>query len=265
SGEGQVSKIDEGEVIVKSDPSTHQNKNIYLLTKAIVNQTSLVGVRYILKDSLEEAIDLNLIKNLIKNTGNKNVLDWYLNNEYQPKIQSSEKIKNWNDKLVELDEKGLFTRLLLVELNDFSKKVSGRQKTQEMIKEIDEIINFLYKIVTRERREEEPSLALKKKFFKISIVLMGKSGKILTFGTKPYIDAIKYQIKEGSEIIYVIKYFRRKKFLSDSDRRKKKKIFKEFDEKIKKNFDLKKDFSLEYFIRNEKGAKVKREIIRYQI
>lgn len=117
SGQGETTQIRENELLIRLDPSDSQEKNIVLLTTALVKQTSLVGIRYILEEPLEKAIDLNLVKNLLKEVKNEKVLDWYLKNEYLPTTESSNEIKEWNNKIVEIDERGLFTRLLLVELD----------------------------------------------------------------------------------------------------------------------------------------------------
>ncbi len=107
--EGEIAQIKENEIIVRLDPAESQEKNIVLLADALAKQTSLIGIRYILKKPLELSMDLNLIKNLLIEIEDRRVLDWFFRNEYRPNINKSEEIKEWNGKIVEIDEKGLFT------------------------------------------------------------------------------------------------------------------------------------------------------------
>ena len=65
-------------VICLLDPAELQEKSIVLLANPLVKQTSLVGIRYILEEPLEISIDLNLVKNLLSEIGDKRILDWYL-------------------------------------------------------------------------------------------------------------------------------------------------------------------------------------------
>jgi len=92
-GKGETAQIKENEILIRLDPAESQERNIILLANALVKQTSLVGIRYILEEPLEISIDLNLVKNLLKEIGDKKILDWYLRNEYRPIIDSSDEIK----------------------------------------------------------------------------------------------------------------------------------------------------------------------------
>ena len=76
--EGRTAQIKENELLVRLDPAESQERNIVLLANALVKQTSLVGIRYILEEPLEISIDLNLVKNLLSEIGDKRILDWYL-------------------------------------------------------------------------------------------------------------------------------------------------------------------------------------------
>ena len=142
SAEGETARIKEDEIVVRLDPAESQEKNIVLLANALVKRTSLTGIRHILNEPLELSMDLNLIRNLLKEVGDRRVLDWFLRNEYQPNVDKSEEMKEWNGKIVEIDERGLFTRLLLVELDEYSKRVMGKPASSEMFDEIAGLVDF---------------------------------------------------------------------------------------------------------------------------
>src|SRR6266478_356242 len=121
-GAGAVNEIREGEFVVRLDPSREQEKNIALLASSIVKRTTLVGIRHSVEEPLQLAIDLNLIKCLLSQIRNKSALDYFFAQEYAPQLSQNAAAKVWNDQIAVLDERGMFTRILLVELDDFAKR-----------------------------------------------------------------------------------------------------------------------------------------------
>lgn len=261
-GRGEVTHIKEGEIVIRLDPAETQYKNVVLIAEAFVKQTSLVGIRYILEEPFEISVDINLVKNLLKEIGNKRILDWYLKNEYIPSVERSIDIKKWNEKIVEIDEKGLFTRLLLVELDNYSKKVLGKLKTKEMFEEIAGLVNFLYKISTKVYGKEVP-LEYITRNIKIGVILVGRLSKILSEVEK-YLIAFYYKVKQQLDSIYVMIWD--KEFLGDINKEVHEqfvKITESLDRNILKMFKVKKDFELIYVCTDYEGNKRKAKIIRY--
>jgi len=263
SQEGRTAQIKESELLVRLDPAESQEKNIVLLANALVKQTSLVGIRYILKEPLETSIDLNLVKNLLKEVGDRRVLDWYLRNEYIPTVNSSNEIEEWNGKVVEIDERGLFTRLLLVELDDYSKKVAGKLQTQVMFDEIAGLVNFLYLISTKAYGQDVP-LDYITKNIKIGVILVGETSKILLSGINPYLIAFTYKTKQQLTSIYVIQFDKELLGVTDPERYKE---FVEITDRLDKNiverFKVQKEFEFKYTCTDVSGNKRKAKISRY--
>ena len=259
---GETAQIKENEIIVRLDPSESQEKNIVLLADALVKQTSLIGIRHILNEPLELSMDLNLVKNLLVEIGDRRILDWFFRNEYQPNISKSEEIKEWNGKIVEIDERGLFTRLLLVELDDYSKKVMGKPPSPEMFNEIAGLIDFLYKISTKAYSVDVP-LEYITRNIKIGVILVGETSKILS-GIGRYLTAFAYKMQKQLNSIYVIVWD--KEFLGNVDSEARKKFVEmteRLDRYIQKTFRVPKDFELKYTCTDHKGNKRKAKISRY--
>lgn len=260
--EGKTAHIKENEIVVRLNPAELQEKNIVLLTNALVKQTSLIGIRHILKEPLEFSMDLNLIKNLLKEIRDRKVLDWFFRNEYQPAIDKSEEINEWNGKIVEIDEMGLFTRLLLVELDDYSKRMLGRSPAPEMFDEVAGLVNFLFKIATREYRQEVP-LEYISKGIKTGVIPVGMTSKILS-GIERYLLAFAYKMKKQLTSIYVVAWD--KEFLDNVDPEAYKKfseMTESLDKNIQKTFRVPRDFELKYTCTDTSGNKRKARITRY--
>lgn len=262
-GQGSAAQIKENEIIIKLDPAESQEKNIVLLTTALVKQTSLVGIRHILKEPLEVSMDLNLVKNLLLQTGLKKILDWFFRNEYQPNLDKSSEIREWNSKIVEIDERGLFIRLLLVELDAYSKRVLGRRPSTETFDEIVGLVNFLYKISTKGQAQDVP-LDYISRDIKIGIILVGVTSKILHEGITPYLRTFAHEMGKQLSSIYVIQFD--KEFLGEVNLT----AYKEFAEltqrlntRIEESFEIQTDFKIAYTFRNSSGKKSKAKIFHY--
>jgi len=252
----------EGELVVKLDPAEAQENNITYLAQAMVQKTALIGVRYILDKPLEDAIDLNLIKNLLNKIGNRTILDWYMKNEYMPQVDQRNDLKNWNSKIVEIDERGLFTRLLLVELDSYGKSLVGRPRTIEMESEIKGLIEFIFKIATKRYGEDAP-LSYRRRNIKIGVLLVGETSKVL-WSIEPYIKAFAMSLNQEAKAIYVVSFS--KEFLKEKDEESEK-AFEEMraylHKRIEKDFKVQKDFELAYQCYDIKGRRRKAKCIRY--
>ncbi len=260
---GETAHIKENEVVVRLDPAESQEKNIILLANALIKQTSLIGIRHILKEPLELSMDLNLVKNLLKEIGDRRVLDWFFRNEYQPTIDKSGEIKGWNNKIVEIDERGLFTRLLLVELDDFSKKIVGKVHHTRMFDEISGLVEFLYKIATKVYGQDVP-LDYISRNIKIGVIIVGKTSKILYDGVEPYLRAFAYKMSQQLASIYVIQFDQELLGVTTPQ------AYEQFIEltgklnkRIEERFLIKKHFELKYICTDSSGDKRKAKIFHY--
>lgn len=261
-GEGETAHINENEIVVRLDPINSQEKNVIMLVDAWVKQTSLIGIRHILKEPLELSMDMNLIKNLLKEVGDRRVLDWFFRNEYQPSIDKTDDIKKWNAKIVEIDERGLFTRLLLVELDEYSKRIMGKTPSSEMFDEIAGLIDFLYKITTKFYGEIVP-LEYTTRNIKIGVILVGETEKVI-YEIEKYLIAFAYKMERQLTSIYLVVWD--KDFLGSFDSKVHEKFVKmteNLEEGIQRTFRVPKDFELKYSFTDKKGNKRKSKISRY--
>lgn len=259
-GESYVPK--EGELVVKLDPAEAQENNITSLAQALVQRTALIGIRYVLEKALEDAMDLNLIKNLLSKIGNRTIMDWYMKNKYMPQVDQCNDLRDWNSKIVEIDERGLFTRLLLVELESYAKNLAGRPRTIETESEIKGLIEFVFKIANKRYGEYTP-LDYRRRNIKIGVLLVGETSKII-LSIEPYIKAFAMRLNQDVKSIYVLSFS--KEFLKEKDEESEK-AFEEMraslHKRIEKDFKVQKDFELAYSCYDIRGRKRKAKCIRY--
>lgn len=262
-GKGVTMSLSNNELVVQLDPANLEEKNIVLITDALVRKTSLVGIRHIINRPLELSMDMNLVKNLLIEIGDRRILDWYFRNEYQPTLDESDGVKEWNEKITAIDGRGLFTRLLLVELDNYSKQIIGKASSPNMLNEITGLIEFLYKIATKGYGQDVPLECISKNI-NIGIILVGETSKLLREGLDPYLDAFTYSLRQQLHSIYVL--WLDKDLLGSTNPE----IYQQFveltknlDRDIERNFEINKDFELKYVCTDSKGNKRNAKITRY--
>ena len=118
-----------------------------------------------------------------------------------------------NEQVVTIDERGLFTRLLLVELESFSREMVGRPPRPYMAGEIEGLVEFLYELCSRRPRQDVP-LNYHRAFIRIGVIIVAKTAKLLV-SIEPYIKAMNINLENESTSIYVLVFG--KEWLEEAD------------------------------------------------
>jgi len=262
---GGTYDLKEGEFVVCLNPAHCQEMNIVRLATAIVERTSLIGVRSIVEKPLSRAIDLNLVRNILREVKDRKILDWFFSEEYQPSMQGNVTLSTWNCKIVEIDEKGLFTRILLIELDSFAKKITGIAQRPFMAGEVEGLVNFLYLIATKQFGQDVP-LDYIRAYIKIGVILVASTSKMLSEGIEPYVKCLSYKLEKRINTVYVIIF--EKELLGKVFPKAKEEFVKLtqcLDKAILDNSLVKKDFELKYSCIDALGRQRGAKCIRYTI
>ena len=196
-------EVKEGEFVVRLDPSAAQHKNIVILAILLVRETTLRGVRSSVDKPLLNAIDMNLVRGLLYGLRSPTVFDWFMSTQYQPLTQSDLQVGQRNTQIRAIDESGLFTRLLLVELDEFCRRIFGQAPTPTMGREIGHFVDFLHSLATKPPGHNVP-LAIRSAHISVGVILVAKTRTIIDQGVQPYVMAIKANVRRGVEIQYLL-------------------------------------------------------------
>jgi len=262
-GTGETMSLSNNEMVVQLDPADLEEKNIVLITSALVRRTSLAGIRHIMNRPLELSMDINLVKNLLIEIGDRRILDWYFRNEYQPALDESDEIKEWNEKITEIDERGLFTRLLLVELDNYSKQIIGKASSPNMLNEITGLIEFVFRIATKAYGQDAP-LEYISRYIKIGVILVGETSKVL-YDLGLYLKAFAFKLRRQLASIYVITFD--KELLGSTSPEIYEQFVertKELDAEIEQRFQIEKEFEIKYVCTDLASNKRKAKISCYK-
>ncbi len=260
---GTTVDISEGEFIVRLDPSEEQKKNICLLATAIVKRTALVGIRRCLERPLQHAFDSQLTKTLLLAIG-PSVVDWYLQEDYAKARERNKKTTEWFETLGLIEERGLLTRVLLVELEEFSRHIYGKPTRLFMAGEIEEFIHFIHAICARQFGQHVPATFCRA-FMRVSVMLVAVSSKLIQKGTGPYVAWMNRQLAREVSSVYVLQYD--KEYIGEEDPELYRKIseeLKKLDKDLVRETVALKDFEFVFDCIDVRGRRRKAKVTRYR-
>ena len=259
---GTTHDVKEGEFVIRLDPSKNQAENVCRMATALVKRTTLSGIRHSVEDPLETAIDLNLVRELLKTTGNSQALDWFIDNKYLPGVYTDDATTRRNKQIVTVDERGLFTRLLLVELESFAREMVGHPPKPYIAGEIEGLVEFLYELCSKKPKQDVP-LKYHRAFIRIGVIIVAKTAKLLK-SIEPYLKAMQINLEMELTSIYVL--VSDKEWLEETDPR----VYAEFEGQVAKlNHEIGqqtvavKSGDYSYTCRDQSGRRRKYRCIRY--
>ena len=195
--------VAEGQFVVRLDPAEQQHMNIVRLSQVVVERTSLLGLRHIMPLGMRRAFDFTLVKRLLRQLGSQRATDAFFLEVYGPQQNQDAKFDKWNPRLVEIDEQGLFERLLMVELEDYGRRIGAMEPRLYMLGEVEQLVRFVHRIATRKEREEVP-LRFLKAHIRTGVILVAKIDKAVTEGIDPYVQAANINITDEADSFYAI-------------------------------------------------------------
>lgn len=203
AGEDRSAFLDNDEVVLRmrrDDPhDTNFAHGVYLY----VSETLLAKAKRYASPSQRDSLDLYTTSKVLeeeRTSARTRFVDEYLH----PKTSKGKgKVNNYIESYIVIDRANLYFPVLLQELEYLGEKVFGTRRDPEIIKEIDELIEFLKPIAGR-KIGEESDLTYRGSYCKFGLVIVGKPAKLLT-SIEPYEKYIRGQLaSKGIETIYLL-------------------------------------------------------------
>ena len=128
----------------------------------------------------------------------------YLHQQVLPRLAATEPDLNEICRTLDyLDQRGLFTRVLLRELRDFGASAGTVLPQEGLEKEVAGFIRYLYRIASRPPGEEIGEAGYQGAHISTAIMLVGISQKIYLEGTDPYLRHLRGLQRERYEKVYL--------------------------------------------------------------
>src|SRR5690606_3821969 len=100
-------------------------------------------------DTVEAGLELSVTRSILKSMGHPLALRQFTGTTLQS-LLTDPNIKSAFDKLESIDEGGLLSRCLLLELSELTDSLyPNRIKDEEIIRETEDFVDFLHKYATR--------------------------------------------------------------------------------------------------------------------
>lgn len=191
------------EVVVVMNCHKNQDKNFVKAVMAYLSKGIIPKARGHVDKKVVRSVDLFMGQKIIGQRNIGSALDYFLEEEFEPIIKKDEKIKEYVSKMSDLDEQGVFHRILLREFLYVGRKMYGELPKSEVKRETSEFLKFLWNIIAKEGRKDVPLIFLGEKI-RVDIVLMALPSKVMFHGIKPYTKAVEKCIDAGCDRVYLL-------------------------------------------------------------
>ena len=198
-------------LILRMEETNDQTRNTLAATKLALPKIVLPTLRQNLQEYANCAIDLAILRKLSDKIG-KRAFPVYQKYFLYPEINKHLNAAKLLNKLVTIDQKGIFVSIFLDELDRYGEYLYRKFITEDRTDEIEAFLEYLTKIAARQIREDVP-LAHDSSELRVAMLLLAKSLKAETMGVKPYLTRIQMYAKRGYEIIYIYSYPSARDFL----------------------------------------------------
>jgi hypothetical protein len=156
----------------------------------------------------------------------------------------------------------MFTRILLVELEEFSKRIHGLPPRPFMAGEVEGLVNFLFCIANKQYGQYVP-LQFERAYIRVAVLLVAMTSKILR-SVDPYVRMMNKLLNKNFFSIYVIAFD--KEWLGECNP-KSYTLFQEQLTRLSTEFDKTttavKDFDVEFSCLDQQGERRKARCVRY--
>jgi len=201
NGDNCDTEFKEGEAIVKLNFSRDQARNIINATSIYVKDVFLKRSKLYMSDGLKQAIDLSVTKSILLKI-DKN-MDNIISQFIEEKDDEFYKYGDKCNKIEQIDDAGLFTRILIREYDCFGNKLVGRNPNGTYNKESDDFLDYIYNIATREPKEET-ELQFVHSTLKIGVLLVAKIETVTKGGLTPYLRRVSLGYARGIKTFYLL-------------------------------------------------------------
>lgn len=205
--------ISNGQIVVRMRQSDNQNKNFVNASMVFVAQNLLVKAKRYISQKQKESIDLFACKKLFEDEKHE-IIDQFVQTFLIDKTED-DKISNYFDKYDLIDKAGLFFPVFIQEMTFLGEKVFAKRKDDTIIKEVNNLIEFLEKYSQRTIGEEEIPKEFHGVYCNFSIMIIGKSFKVNLQGKNPYINVLGNHCKNKIQTLYLIGSTKHKDFIDD--------------------------------------------------
>lgn len=195
-----------GKAYLKLDFNEDKEKTLVEAIVMYCNECLLQEIRQYIPRPLMRSIDLMFIDELLDRRDAKRGRSYFGQEVIPREIEVTPEIEKYLDKLGLISQHGLFIRVLMPELKEYSGRTQHRIPRENHLAQVEEFIDFL-KITAEDRPREVKRVWLHiGETIRVGVMLVGERDKLNFEGTKPYVRRTAMDNAAGARTVYLIGY-----------------------------------------------------------
>lgn len=195
--------IESGVVVMKMAFYANQDKNFVHVVHDFVTKQHLTEAKAYLNPDLIKGIDLALVRKYLNDSGKRSALNHFVTHILRPGLEQGS-VNELYGKLEQVDELGIFTRILLTEYLRLAKELYPQQVgSPGMLEETERFLDYLHQFPTKQSGVDVKDLNFAGQYMRISIVLVARPWKIQQTGYGPYVNAVENALTSDADVVYI--------------------------------------------------------------
>ena len=195
--EGAELEVEKETVIVRLRDTGQEDVNlvnalIQFCPKGVIPQS-----RRFLGKEMNRAVDVTVLRRLLVSIRHHSALD-YLDGSVLPEMYGAvEGLKDFCQLLGVLNERGLFTRVVLAELRELGFTVGTQEPGPEHYEEVSAFVQYVYGVAVRGPRERLPQRWFKGRHLSVAFIFVGTPEVMNDRGADPYLNFLRVIKRNG--------------------------------------------------------------------
>ena len=196
--------LKKGKVIIRMRPHENHDKNVVNAVTHYVQTGVLHTSKRYLPEKVKEAVNLALIKKILSEESEDSTsLEHFGIQNLNPNLESDSELKKNFSIIQKMEEKGLFTRILLREIRILGKKLYPSEASEAVLKETKKFFDFLEPFACHERDGDITDWNFIDRDIQVGIMYVAKREKLNTEGLDPYIKRVRGKFNQGCKKLYL--------------------------------------------------------------
>ncbi len=202
--ENVESFLRKGKVIIRMRPHENHDENVVNAVTHYVKTGVLHTSKRYLPEKVKEAVNLALTKKiLLEESEDSTSLEYFGLQALNPSLESDLELKKIFSIIQKMEEKGLFTRILLREIRMLGKKLYPSEASDAVLRETKNFFDFLEPFACHEKDGDITDWNFIDKDIQVGIMYVAKKEKLNNEGLTPYIKRVTGKFDQGCKKIYL--------------------------------------------------------------
>ena len=177
-------------------------KSLALAMLAFCGKAVVPSARPYLSKDLLRSIDLTTTRKMLINSKATASLHYFVDEVLKPETEGDEHLREQCQVMEILDERGLFARVLLRELQEMGVRLYPKTPDGSTAFETEEFVSFLREIAEK-ARDEDVELSFRRHNLGMHVMLIARPAVIGERGFAPYLRKIQELSKKGTKTLYI--------------------------------------------------------------